>query len=218
LRGFTLVEVLVALVLASLMALLSWRALDGMGRAGEITTQHEQSLQRIEAGLAQWSTDLDAMVDTGNVPPLDFDGLRLRLTRQSTDPNAGIVVVAWSLQSAPQGRVLQRWVSPVATTKNGLQAAWAMAERWARTPLPEDAKQVVTLFAVSNWQVFYYRDNAWSNPQSSTGASVANAPAKLPDGVQLVLDLPAANDQTQSAALSGKLTRYWLSPTLGATR
>ena len=200
------------------MALLSWRALDGMGRAGEITTQHEQSLQRIEAGLAQWTADLDATVDTGNVPPLDFDGLRLRLTRQSTDPNAGIVVVAWALQSVPQGRVLQRWVSPAVTTKNGLQAAWTMAERWARTPLPEDAKQVVTLFAVSSWQVFYYRDNAWSNPQSSTGVSAANAPVKLPDGVQLVLDLPVANEQAQSAALSGKLTRYWLAPTLGATR
>ena len=163
----------------------------------------KQSLQRIEAGLAQWTADLDATVDTGNVPPLDFDGLRLRLTRQSTDPNAGIVVVAWALQSTPQGRVLQRWVSPAVTTKSGLQASWNMAERWARTPLPEDAKQVVTLFAVSNWQVFYYRDNAWSKP---------------PDGVQFVLDLPAANNQTQSAALSGKVTRYWLSPTLGATR
>jgi type II secretion system protein J len=58
-RGFTLIEVLVALVLVSLLSLLAWRALDGMGRAGEFTLSNEQSLQRVQTGLAQWTADLD---------------------------------------------------------------------------------------------------------------------------------------------------------------
>ena len=36
-RGLTLIELLVALALLSLLALLSWRTLDGMTRAQSIT-------------------------------------------------------------------------------------------------------------------------------------------------------------------------------------
>ena len=214
-RGFTLIEVLVALVLVSLLSLLAWRALDGMGRAGEFTLSNEQSLQRVQTGLAQWTADLDAVTDTGLIQPLDFDGQRLRLTRQSSEPNAGIVVVAWLLRTTEQGRVLQRWASPPATTRAALQAAWDGAERWSRTPLPEDATRAVPLMPASNWQLFYYRGDAWSNPQSSVGGSAADTSTKLPDGVQLILDLPVG---AGDGSIAGKLTRYWIAPRQGATR
>lgn len=213
LRGFTLIEVLVALVLVSLLSLLAWRAMDGMARAGEMTGQHEQNLQRIDAGLAQWSADLDAIADTGTVAPLDFDGQHLRLTRHSSVPNSGIVVVAWTLRETAQGRMWQRFMSPAVTTKNSLQDAWSQAGRWARTPLPEDAAYIATLFAVRSWQLNYFRDNAWTNPQSAVGGAAETAP-RLPDGVQLVLDVPAGSQ----SPLSGKLTKYWLVPTFGATQ
>ena len=130
----------------------------------------------------------------------------------------GIVVVAWALRATSQGRAWQRFTSPSVTSKNGLQAAWDAAERWARTPLPDDAARTVTLFSVSSWQVFYFRDNAWTNPQSSTG-DVVDGAAKLPDGVQLVLDLPLGGEANgEKSALAGKLTKYWIAPTLGATR
>ncbi len=38
-RGFTLVELLVAIVVMSMLALLSWRSLDGMTRTQNITQQ-----------------------------------------------------------------------------------------------------------------------------------------------------------------------------------
>lgn len=207
-RGFTLIEVLVALVLVSIMSLLAWRALDGMGRAGELTSTNEQSLQRVEVGLAQWSADLDAIMDAGvsGIQPLDFDGQRLRLTRQSSQPNAGVVVVAWTLRSTDAGRVWQRYASLPITSRAALQAAWLAADRWSKTPLAEDANFAVTLMPAGSWQLFYYRDGAWSNPQSAAGVTNIGAVA-LPDGVQLVLEVPG-----------GKLTRYWATPTLGATK
>jgi general secretion pathway protein J len=212
--GFTLIEVLVALVLVSIMSLLAWRALDGMGRAGELTNANEQSLQRVQVGLAQWTADLDALVDAGvaGIQPLDFDGQRLRLTRQSSQPNAGVVVVAWTLRNTDAGMAWQRWASPPLTNRAALLAAWNSADRWSRTPLAEDANFAVTLMPVSSWQLFYFRDGAWSNPQSSAGTTTPAATAtiattSLPEGVQLVLTMP-----------SGKLTRYWVQPTLGATR
>lgn len=207
-RGFTLIEVLVALVLVSIMSLLAWRALDGIGRAGELTNNNEQSLQRIQTGLAQWTADLDALADTGvsGITALDFNGQRLRLTRQSSQPNAGVVVVAWTLRSVDAGRVLQRWATEPITSRAALQAAWLAADRWSRTPLPEDEKLAVTLMPSASWKLFYYRDGAWSNPQSAAGITNIGAVA-VPDGVQLILDVPG-----------GKLTRYWAQPTLGATK
>jgi general secretion pathway protein J len=219
-RGFTLIEVLVALVLVSILSLMAWRAIDGLGRAGELTNANEQLLQRTQIGLAQWTADLDAItnVDAGMgtavTAPLEFDGQRLRLTRQSSQPNAGVVVVAWTLRSTDAGRVLQRWASQPLTNRTALQAAWLAADRWSRTPLPEDATFAVTLMPVSQWQLFYYRDGAWSNPQSAAGVNAATAATpvsavavSVPDGVQLTLDVP-----------NGKLTKYWAAPTLGATK
>lgn len=220
-RGFTLVEVLVALVLVSLLSLLAWRALNGMGRAGEMTNANEQALQRTQIALAQWTADLDALVDTSPsaalVPPLDFDGHNLRLTRYSSEQNAdaaaAVQVVAWALKNTPTGRVWQRWAAPPVTDKNDLQAAWNEALRWGKTPLPEDDVRTVTLIPVDSWQVFYYRGDAWSNPQSAIGTTGADA-SRTPDGVQLVLGLP----DTSGQSLSGKLTRAWIAPTQGATK
>ncbi|MDI9334119.1 MAG: prepilin-type N-terminal cleavage/methylation domain-containing protein [Cytophagales bacterium] len=214
-HGFTLIEVLVALVLVSIMTLLAWRGLEGLGRAGEQTTRNEQGLQRIQTGLAQWSADLDALTDVGMsaLQPLDFDGQRLRLTRRSSQPNAGVMVVAWTLRASDAGMVWQRWASTPLTDQQALQDAWQTAERWSRTPLAEDAKFVVTFMPVSGWQLFYSRDGTWSNPLSAADKT-ATGNVALPDGVQLVLDLPAGS----GAGLSGKLTRYWLQPTLGATK
>jgi general secretion pathway protein J len=215
-RGFTLIEVLVALVLVSTMTLMAWRALDGMGRAGELTNSNEQSLQRVQVGLAQWTADLDALMDasvagTTSLSLLDFDGQRLRLTRQSSQPNAGVVVVAWTLRmadgSADSGMVWQRWASPPLTDRASLLLAWAAADRWSRTPLAEDANAAVSLMPARGWQLFYFREGAWSNAQSAAGTATTTNAITLPDGVRLVLDLPI-----------GKLTRDWVQPTLGATK
>jgi general secretion pathway protein J len=214
-RGFTLIEVMVALVLVSLMALLAWRGIDGMNQAVQQTAAHEYGAQRLAITLAQWSADLEAITETGVVKALDFDGQLLRLTRKSTQP-AGVVVVAWVIRS---GRLL-RYAAPVAIDKATLQTTYLAAARWGRTPLPEDASRSVDLLAASNWQIFYFRGETWSNPLSSAGAAVTVAPAPapasgsdvLPDGVRLILDI------APGSGLSGIITRDWVQPTLGATR
>lgn len=246
-RGFTLIEVLVALVLVSLMALLTWRAVDGMQRAGQITQSSEYSVQRVETAMAQWMTDLDALTETGVISSLDFDGRRLRLTRRSSDRSEGVIVVAWALQETPQGKMWRRWAAPATTSRAGLITAAQAADRWGQTPLAEDAPRTVTLMRVNQWQLFYFRGDSWTNPLSASGESVPPSQAstngdaqsgviKPPDGVQLILDLPArSNLEAPSPAadrgagnnasvavgsrardftggLSGKLTRYWMAP------
>ncbi|RZJ51076.1 MAG: prepilin-type N-terminal cleavage/methylation domain-containing protein [Acidovorax sp.] len=105
-RGFTLVELLLAIAVMSLLAILSWRGLDGMVRAQEITRQRADEMLVLQSSLGQWGTDLDALMPIANTTPLDWDGQVLRLTRRtSAVPDEGALVVAWTLRGA-QGATL----------------------------------------------------------------------------------------------------------------
>lgn len=216
-RGFTLIELLVAITIMALMAVLSWRGIDGMARAQAQTQQHTNELLTLQTGLAQWATDLDAMVQVPNFNALDWDGRALRLTRRSTTAqDGGLRVVAWSRRDVNGTPQWLRWQSPDVRSRAALQDAWGKAALWAQNPGDEDKKREVAITPLTQWQIYYYRNNAWSNPLSSAatnvttnGTSLTQATENVPDGVRLVITLPAGQ------ALSGTLTRDWVRPTLG---
>ncbi len=217
-QGFTLIELLVAIALMALMAAMSWRGLDGMTRAQTQMRQHADEVLTLQAGLNQWGADLDALAQQPNTPNLDWDGRALRLLRSSSASSSeGLRVVAWTRrQVAGVGQWL-RWQSPPLRTRGELQTAWQRAALWAQNPSDEDRKREVSIVPLTDWQIFYYRSNAWSNPLSSEGAptDAKTAPPTapvVPDGVRLVLTLPPGQ------ALSGVLTRDWMSPTLGGAK
>ena len=110
-RGFTLIEVLVALSVMALMALLSWRAIDGMARVQAATTQRSDQLLTLQAGLAQFKFDLNALAQTPRVNSLDWDGRVLRMTRLAPNVSDGLQVVAWTRRFDGDGQWL-RWQSP----------------------------------------------------------------------------------------------------------
>lgn len=213
LRGFTLIELLVAIGLLALMAALSWRGLDGMTRSQAQMRQYSDEVYALQAGLAQWGADLDALVLQPNTASLDWDGRALRiLRRNSVDPGAGLIVVAWSRRSVEgQGQWL-RWQSPPLQTRGELQTAWQKAAQWAQSPTDDDRRREVQITALDQWQIFYFRGDAWSNPLSSAGAAADAKPVTetaTPDAVRLVLTLAPGQ------ALAGSITRDWLRPTIG---
>ena len=213
-RGFTLIELLVAISVMALMAILSWRGLDGMVRAQESTRQRADEMLVLQAALGQWGTDLDALVSIANTTPLDWDGQVLRLTRRSSAvPDEGALVVAWTRRNNNQG-VGQwlRWQSPPVRTRADWRQAWEQAAQWARTPGDAERRYEVTLLPLDNWQIFYYRGGAWSNPQSSTGTPTGDSTSSIPDGIRLQITLPPGQ------ALTGQLTRDWVNPVLGGGR
>ena len=214
-RGFTLIELLVALSIMAVMAVLSWRGLDGMTRTQAQVRQHSDEVLTLQAGLAQWGADLDALARQPGVPTLDWDGRALRVVRRSANQaGEGLTVVAWSRRSIGGVGQWLRWQSPAFTTRSGLQLAWQKAAQWAQNPSEADRLNEVHIAPLDQWQIFYYRGGAWSNPLSSEGAGNANAPGgspALPDGVRLVLQLSAGQ------AVSGTLTRDWVTPGLGVS-
>lgn len=198
-RGFTLVEVLVALLLLAVLSGLAWRALDAMLRTREITQASIERSATLQTALAQWEQDLAQIQDSGKiVPALDFDGQSLRLTRRHPD---GLQVVAWRVA---EGR-WTRWASPPVRSLSALREAWRRSQQ---PLLLSDALTV--LEGVQGWQLAYYWENAWANalssgdappvkdqaPPPAPPASGASAPppnpndgaAPLPRGVRLQLD------------------------------
>ena len=211
--GFTLVELLVALSVMALLAIVSWRGLDGMVRSQEQTRQRGSDLLVLQSALGQWGTDLDALVTLPGTVPLDWDGQVLRLTRRSSAvPDPGALVVGWTRRSVQGQDYWLRWQSQPLRTRAEWQQAWQQAAQWARNPSEAAQRAEVALVPLAGWQLFYHRGGAWSNPQSSTGASDAadtQAGASIPDGVRLQLDLAPGQ------ALVGRITRDWVSPLKG---
>ena len=244
-RGFTLIELLVAVSIMALMALLSWRGLDGMTRAQGQLAQRADEVLALQAGLGQWATDLDAMVQLPQTQALEWDGRALRMTRRKAampvnaagnptgnpsgsgasadrDSAEGIVVVAWARRDIDGAGQWLRWQSPPLKTRGDVQNAWALAGQWAQNPGDEEKKREVRVGALTQWQLFFYRGGAWANPLSSTGAPLPGAA-----GVLLGVAAPAGVDVSvpdgvrlvmtlpPGQALSGVITRDWVRPTLG---
>lgn len=222
-QGFTLVELLVALAVMSMLAMLSWRSIDAMQRTQTLTQQRADELLRLQAALGQWNADLDALVDTQELRPLAFDGRVLRLTRRDAAESAlrsdGVRVVAWTrMQSgSATGAQWMRWQSGPVTRRDELADAWERAAAWIDSPAETDSRDTqVTLAAIDQWQLFYHRGETWGNPQSSVGNESAGVVMtdndKIPNGVRLVLTLSAGQ------GLSGTLSSDWVRPSLLAGR
>lgn len=216
-NGFTLIELLVAVSIMALMALLSWRGLDGMTRAQGQLAQRADEVLTLQAGLNQWATDLDAVVQLPQTQALEWDGRALRMTRRkaavpnfaaNSPPNSGsngavnasasgtdaasaegILVVAWARRDIDGNGQWLRWQSPPLKTRGDVQTAWGLAAQWAQNPGDEEKKREVRVGALAQWQIFFYRGGAWANPLSSTGTPLPGAA-----GVLLGVGAPAGVD------------------------
>ncbi len=123
--GFTLIEVMVALLLLSIMSLLSWRALDAMVRTREALAQRGHQFDGVRTLFAQWENDCRELGPPDRWVagvPVNFQDNRVDLIRTRADNNGvrHVVLVSYRwrdgwverLESPPlQGRaeLFQNW-------------------------------------------------------------------------------------------------------------
>lgn len=197
-RGFTLVEVLVALVVMATMAGMAWRGIDALVRSREIAQVRLANTARLQTVLAQWEVDLRAVQDSHSpVAPVAFDGGNLVLTRQAP---AGLSVVVWSLREGS----LWRWESPPLRTVQELQDQ----RQRGLQQLAQRNPALRAFDGVAGWQLYCFWGNAWSNCQSTGNAANANAGPVNPNTVNAPPSgLRIAMQFAEGSGLSGTLTR-----------
>lgn len=199
-HGFTLIEVLVALTIMSLMAMMAWRGVDAIMRTRDISQAKLEQTMRLQTVLAQWEQDLQSVQDVGTIPALRFDGATLRLTRSRP---AGIQVVTWSSRDG----AWLRWESAVTSNFNDLLASY----QYSLQLQDKSPGLVRAIEGVNAWQLYFYRGNAWSNALSSDDAATLPAVAAsavagtsspslpsvaLPTGVKFTMQFGQGGDWT----------------------
>jgi general secretion pathway protein J len=189
--GFTLVEVMVALVIMAVLATMAWQGVDGLVRARDGAQRSGEAALRLGTAIGQWEQDLGQIQQSAAAPGLKYDGATLRMTRRAP---GGIQLVAWTLQ----GGIWYRWAGPPVTRIQDLQEWWIRSQQW--TSMQGDALKM--LEGVDGQQVYFYRGNSWTNAQSTGDIEAPKTPPApgvvgvggdneaLPSGVRLVLTLP----------------------------
>ena len=191
-RGFTLVEVLVAVVIMAIMSLMAWQGVDGIVRARESNQERLEQTLRLETVIAQWEQDLASLQETTAVPALSCDGQSVRITRRA---EGGMQVVAWSLRPDATSSIWQRWAGPPVTTTTALQEMWLRSQQFQGG----EPGQLKALTGLDQWQVYFFQGNAWANCQST--GNVNEQRQALPSGVRLVLAF------APGSGLNGSLVR-----------
>ena len=198
LAGFTLIEVLVALSIMALLALMSWRGLDAMLRTAQSTQGRSTTLLGLQGGLTQWQTDLDRLMETPYVSAVDWDGRLLRVVRASPDgAEQALLVVGWTQQTVAGTPQWVRWQSAPLRQRAELQDAWQAVAAWSRQgsgpadrlpDLPADASRAdppsaealpvglpgataVAVTPLQRWQLLYFRAGQWVPADTLAAAS-----------------------------------------------
>lgn len=188
LKGFTLVEVLVALLIMSILAAMAWQGLDSMVRTKDITDQFLQKTVKLSMAVVQWEADLQASFEVDRYPALSFDGLNLRIIRQS---DKGVQVIVWTVREG----VWLRWASDFIRMREGFNQNWKTSQ--ALQGRETGWSSMAT--GVKGWQVICFKGNAWSNCQSTgdvrsdlsagvaSGGSLEAFQEKKPRALKMVL-------------------------------
>lgn len=196
-RGFTLVEVLVALFIMAVLSGLAWQGIDGMLRAREASQAALERSARLATVLAQWDQDMARLSVQPTVQPLQcVDGQLLRLTREA---DGGVRVVVWALREG----TLTRWAGPVARDADALRESWLASQGL----LGNEDGTLRLLEEVADFRVRYFDGVNLSNCASQRqglpgggagggaqgGAAPAAVAVDVPEAVRLQLALPQGN-------------------------
>ena len=197
--GFTLIEVMVALLIMAILAGLAFRGIDALARAKDAALASTDRTLKMNTGMSQFEYDMSQVVNSKVLPqPIMFDGATLRIARRSP---AGIQLVLWTLQD----RRWQRWASPPYIHMTDLTDAWMRSQQWAAI----SGSAVTVLENVDDFQVYVCNPAtiatsgcSWNNVQSSQGAAAAPPPSgesgaqaapvttAQPNGIRIVLKVP----------------------------
>ena len=198
--GFTLVEVMVALVIMAVLSALAMRGMDALMRAKDSALSATDRTLKLNTGMSQFEYDMAMVVDSKVLPKaIMFDGATLRIARRTPQ---GVQLVLWTRQD----RRWQRWASQPVIHMSELTDAWMRSQQWDAI----SASAITVLDNVDDFQVYVCNPAnlatsgcSWNNVQSNQGAGQNNPPqcppgqtcqapppAAQPNGIKILLKVP----------------------------
>ena len=118
-HGFTLLEVLIALGIVSVISILSWQGLEEVLRSANRVTQVDEQIQTVNAVFTQLEKDLGGLELTLDAPTPDSDlievtgnGLLIQFTQRNTSEPAYRERVEWVLDGTNLLRISRRELNP----------------------------------------------------------------------------------------------------------
>lgn len=214
-RGFTLVELLVAISILGMVAVLGWRGLDGIVRARANLTDQMEVTRGMQLAFAQMQSDCEHLTAAGLVgdrPTLDAGDGRLTLVRTVFLENTAsrVEVIAYRLVD---GVLLRRESVPTRDLAQ-LDILWKAAISDTDTTPPVALQANISAMQMLVWQNGTWRQSVIAQPVSSTAAAMANpvvaaataaaASALVPQGLQVAMQVDKVEaPMTKSFLLGG---------------
>ena len=135
-KGLTLIEVMIALSIMTVLSIMAWQGISAMLQAQKFSRERSAQVSVMQTALAQWGSDLNHVsygVDyLGDIPAIRYDGSSLIIVRyDAMRADRALIVVAWTKRpddanadpKAARGSWL-RWQSAAITTSTDLRAAY----------------------------------------------------------------------------------------------
>ena len=194
-HGFTLVELLVAISILAIVAVLGWRGLDGIVRARVALTQQMETTRGMQLAFAQMQSDCEHIAQREVVdqrPYLLIGADRLTLVREVFTENqpSRLQVVAYRIVN---GTLMRRESQP---TRDLVQ----LDALWQADTSDADTNPAVALQAgVTGMQVATWLNNAWRQGGVDPGANAAGT-------VQAPAAPPQQSDQAAQAQVNNEPT------------
>ena len=122
-RGFTLLEMLVAITLLAVMAVIGWRALDSMTRSRERLVDHDARLDALKVLYGQFQSDCEHLTQPAllQASPVELAPNQILMVRDRRDSG---MPPAWQVVTyRVDGNTVVRAASRQATSRNDVQNA-----------------------------------------------------------------------------------------------
>jgi len=176
-NGFTLLELLVALTVLSIVSLIAWRGLDSLVHTRERLQPEAEGVREILVAFGQLERDLAQVVSAGFVPlstpPIavrEGTGTTLEMMRMAPHTEGEPSAVQLVIYEVRDGRLMRLSSSPLTTL--GARPSAGLVE----TPLLADVQSL----RVRVWQP----GSGWAPPQAVASAN----PRGSPPGIEVVVE------------------------------